>query len=146
MDNIQTLEDELELWLVSPINEDVEECSVDRDITQEWSNLFEERLEPEPNFHITHSYQLDDPMVMLTLLSSANAARAGTRAGAHTRAGADVMEPSDDLPVEEQVPDFESGMAEQEFEIDIVSDQANWSDEMLEEFLLQVLLSSDDGN
>ena len=120
MDNI--LEDELELWLVSPINEDVEECSVDREITQEWSNLFEERLEPEPNFHITHSYQLDDPMVM------------------------DVMLPSDDLPVEEQVPDFESRMAEQEFEIDIVSDQANWNNEMLEEFLLQVLLSSDDGN
>ena len=120
MDNI--LEDELELWLVSPINEDVEECSVDREITQEWSNLFEERLEPEPNFHITHSYQLDDPMVM------------------------DVMLPSDDLPVEEQVPDFEPRMAEQEFEIDIVSDQANWNNEMLEEFLLQVLLSSDDGN
>ena len=122
MDNIQILEDELELWLVSPINEDVEECSVDREITQEWSNLFEERLEPEPNFHITHSYQLDDPMVM------------------------DVMLPSDDLPVEEQVPDFEPRMAEQEFEIDIVSDQANWNNEMLEEFLLQVLLSSDDGN
>ena len=120
MDNI--LEDELELWLVSPINEDVEECSVDREITQEWSNLFEERLEPEPNFHITHSYQLDDPMVM------------------------DVMLPSDDLPVEEQVPDFEPRMAEQEFEIDIVSDQANWNNEMLEEFLLQVFLSSDDGN
>lgn len=76
MDKIQTLEDfEKALWeenfeagdeLVSPINEDLEEClvDVDEEIIKEWSNLHEEEmiedLELVQTDPIFQYYQQDD--------------------------------------------------------------------------------------